>query len=279
MSVIKHLPEVTLCAIDTRSPTLALAALQRSMASIGFARALLLGHCDLGEQAGDGIERIDIGPIESLSAYSDFMLSRLLPWVETSHVLVVQWDGFVADAARWDPAFLEVDYLGGRRRKAPEGHFVGNGGFSLRSRRLLQALQDPQIAGRLHHPEDICISQTLRTDLERRHGIVYGSLEMARRFSYENEVVSHQCFGFHGMVNLPRVIGAPAFSAMIGQLPAEVVTGRDGFKTARALWRQGQPGLALKLLERRAASGRLDARSRLLRWQCRFDARSSVHEL
>jgi len=278
MSVMKHLPEVTLRAIDIRLPMVALAALQRSMASTGCARVLLLGHGNLGDQAEDGIARIDVGPIESLEAYSDFMLRHLLSWIDTSHGLMAQWDGFVADAAHWDPAFLEVDYLSARWGKAPEGQRVGNGGFSLRSRRLLQALQDPHFAGRLHHPEDICISQTLRTELERRHGIVFGSLEMARRFAGENEVVSHDCFGFHGVANLPRLMAAPAFGAMIGQLPAAVIAGRGGFKAARALRRQGEPGLALKLLDRRAAAGRLDARCRPLRWPCRFDALSSVHE-
>jgi Protein of unknown function (DUF5672) len=256
------LPEVTLCAVDTRSPALALAALQRSMASIRFGRVLLFSHGDAGAAGAHGIERIDCGPIESAAAYSDFMLRRLLP--------------FVADPARWEPAFLGVDYLGAPWGKAPDGHFVGNGGFSLRSRRLLQSLQDPALAGRLHHPEDICIGQTLRSDLETRHGIVFGSLEMARRFAYENEPPAQGCFGFHGMFNLPAVIGAPAFSALTEQLPADVLAGRDGFKTARALLRRGQPELALKLLERRAAIRPLDARSRLLRWQCRWRAPTAV---
>jgi len=204
------------------------------------------------------------------------MLRRLLSWVDTSHVLVVQWDGFVADPARWEPAFLGVDYLGAPWGKAPDGHFVGNGGFSLRSRRLLRALQDPAFAVRLHHPEDVCIGQTLRDELEQRHGIVFGSLGMACRFAYENEAPAQACFGFHGMFNLPAVIGAPAFGALIEQLPADVLSSRDGFKTARALWRTGQPALALRLLERRAAVRPLDARSRLLQWQCRWRATATA---
>ena len=268
------LPEVTLCAVDTRSPALAMAALRRSMASLRFGRVLLFSHGNAMPAGGDGIECIDCGPIESAAAYSDFMLRQTLPWVSGSHVLVVQWDGFVADPARWEPAFLDVDYLGAPWGKAPDGHFVGNGGFSLRSRRLLQALQDPAFASRLHHPEDICIGQTLRGELEARHGIVFGSLAMASRFAFENETPAQASFGFHGMYNMPAIIGAPAFDTLIGQLPADVLVGRDGFKTARALLRQGQPELALKLLERRAAVRPLDARSRLLRWACRRQAQN-----
>jgi hypothetical protein len=45
----------------------------------------------------------------------------------------------------------------------------GNGGFSLRSRRLLQALQDPRIALSVVEDETIC--RTFRPLLERDYGI------------------------------------------------------------------------------------------------------------
>jgi hypothetical protein len=270
-----ELPQVTLCAVDTRSPQLALRALGHSQQGIRFGRTLLLTDAD--SAAGlDWPREIEWGKIEritSTSGYSSFMLSGLLDWVETSHALIVQWDGFVLDPARWEAGFLDTDYLGAPWHKASQGYVVGNGGFSLRSRRLLLALQDASVAAQLHHPEDICIAQTLRPWLEREHGAVFGNTAQATRFAYEGEPPAAPTFGFHGLFNLPRALGARRFADLLPLLPDELIAGRDGFKTARALLRQSQPGLALRLLERRAQAGALDARSRWLAWHCRLRLR------
>ena len=50
-----------------------------------------------------------------------------------------------SNPAAWDAAFLDCDYLGAKWFWHNDGMRVGNGGFSLRSRRLLLALQDPRI--------------------------------------------------------------------------------------------------------------------------------------
>lgn len=269
-----ELPQVTLCAIDTRTPALALQAMAHCMAGIRFGRCVFLTE---GRPAGvpAGIEAVDIGPIGSGAAYSDFVLRRLPEWVQTSHVLVVQWDGFVLDPARWEPAFLDTDYLGAPWAKAPAGREVGNGGFSLRSRRLLLALQEPAVAARLHHPEDICIGQTLRPWLETERRLVFGSRALAGRFAFENEAPAQPTFGFHGAYNLPRALGPRAFADWLPALPAAMVGGRDGFKLARALVRSHQGALALRLLERRAAGGPLDWRSRLLQLRARLQGNAA----
>ena len=264
-----ELPQVTLCAVDTRTPALALAAMAHCMAGIRFGRCVFLTEGRAGTLPA-GVEAFDIGPIASGAAYSDFVLRRLPDWVQTSHVLVVQWDGFVLDAARWQNAFLDTDYLGAPWHKAPDGREVGNGGFSLRSRRLLLALRDPAVAAQLHHPEDICIGQTLRPWLETEHGLVFGSRALAAQFGFENEAPEQATFGFHGAFNLPRALGPQAFADWLPQLPQAMVDGRDGFKLARALVRGHEPALALRLLERRAAAGALDWRSQLLRARARL---------
>lgn len=267
-----ELPEVTLCALDTRAPDLALAAIGRCRTHIRFGRSLLLGHGQRPTPWPEGVDWVDVGPIRSAAEYSSFMLGQLLPLVQTSHVLVVQWDGFVAHADRWDPAFLGVDYLGAPWGKAHNGHHVGNGGFSLRSRRLLQALHDPALAARWHHPEDVCIAQTLRPELEQRHGIVFADLALAQRFAFENEPPAEPTFGFHGMYNIARVVGPEAFADLMDRLPDSVITGRDGFKTARALLRDGHPALARRFLLRRHALGAASLRTHWMSLQARLRA-------
>lgn len=270
------LPQVTLLAVDTRCPGLALAALQRSLRHIRFARSLLLTHgAEAGElprrerTANGDIECTDIGSVTSSAAYSSLVLGGLLPFVDTSHVLIVQWDGFVLDHRCWDPAFLDCDYLGAPWGRAHHGHFVGNGGFSLRSRRLLQALQSPALRARLHHPEDVCIAQTLRDALQTEHGIRFGNLALAQRFAYENKRPPGPCFGFHGMVNLHHALADAELNNWLRQLPDSVLTSRDGFKSARALLRDGHAAAAHQVLQRRLAAGAGDWRSRWLAWQAR----------
>lgn len=81
--------------------------------------------------------------LASHDAYLAFVLRGLAGTVTTSHVLVAQWDGWVSGPAAWNPALLEWDYIGAPwpSLDAAAGKVeVGAGGFSLRSRRLLDAL-------------------------------------------------------------------------------------------------------------------------------------------
>jgi len=59
--------------------------------------------------------------------------------------LLVQPDGFVINPDKWDNQFFEYDYIGAPWEQVPHSyldpwgkpHRVGNGGFSFRSKKLL----------------------------------------------------------------------------------------------------------------------------------------------
>ena len=178
------LPDVTLCCVDTRE-SCARIARARPLAGSNLLRAHALRHRQAARHRGaaQAIEIAVIPPLASRDAYSDFVLKSLLPHVATSHVLLVQWDGYVINPAAWDPAFLECDYIGAKWFWHEDGMRVGNGGFSLRSRRLLEALQDPAIV-RID-AEDTTIGRSFRPLLEREYGIRFGSEALADRFSFE----------------------------------------------------------------------------------------------
>src|SRR5262245_61269837 len=106
-----RLPELTLCCVDTRDPALALWAMARCMAQIEFAEALLFTRAASVPSPPPGVRVID-SDIETIEAYSEFMLRGLADHVHSSHALIVQWDGFVRDASRWDRDFLAYDYIG-----------------------------------------------------------------------------------------------------------------------------------------------------------------------
>ncbi len=134
-----------------------------------------------------------------IHAYSRFCIKNLAGAVQGTHVLVVQNDGYILRPDLWNPAWLQYDYIGAPWRLMVAGgdkrKRVGNGGFSLRSRRLLdecsQLDYDEGVA------EDIQICQTRRHTLLFR-GIRFAPLEIARRFSVEKVDPKGPTFGFHG---------------------------------------------------------------------------------
>jgi hypothetical protein len=251
-----------LCAIDTRAPTLALQSLQRSMAHIDFGRVVLFTHQWAPALALPGIEVLDIGPITSGADYSQFVLRQLPAFVHTPFVLVTQWDGFVIDPGAWTDAFFDYDYIGAVWPDQPVAACVGNGGFSLRSQRLLKAGLDPRIEQL--HPEDLMLGRRYRSLLESAHGLRFAPPALARQFAFENETARGPTFGFHGPYNLPRVLDQGTLAQWLDVLPNEFFRSRDARRLARALLAQRMPDAAQQLVQRRRAAGRNDINTRCL---------------
>jgi hypothetical protein len=259
------LPDVTLLCVDTRTPGLAIAAMNRCRAQIRFADAVLLTDLAQVADAPAGI-RLQPVVVDSVEAYSHLILRGLLPHVSSSHLLVMQWDGYVLDAGQWDDEFLRVDYIGAVWRNQPPGRStVGNGGFSLRSRRLLQALQDPAML--LRHPEDTCICHDNRPRLEGVHGIRFAPPALAARFSYERIEPSAPTFGFHGMFNMHRVLSPEELHRLVCSLPDSLARGVDAHDLCRTLIRNRQLDTAAQLLAKRHRLGMRDRCTLWLRWQ------------
>ena len=219
---MRTLRDVTLVCIDTANHALALRALDRCRAGVHFARTAFLTDAlpaDLGVPAG--VEIVPIPTIASRDEYSRFVLKELVHHVETSHALVVQWDGYVANAQAWEDAFLTADYIGARWFWFDDGMRVGNGGFSLRSRRLLEGLADPRID--LVEAEDLTIGRTYRPLLEREFGIVFADEAMADRFAFEAAYPIGTPFGFHGLFNFCRVVPPGELAALASTFNAAIV--------------------------------------------------------
>jgi hypothetical protein len=198
------LETVTLCIVDCVDPQLAVRSLRRSMASVRFgAVKLLTSHaCRF-----DGIETVAINAISSKEEYSRFVMRELVAFVDTEYTLVTQWDGYVVNPAAWSARFLEFDYVGAtwdedllRSWGGSERHNVGNGGFSLRSKRFMNAGRDPRIV--MTHAEDAHLCRTYRPMLESDFGIRFADAATANTFSFEANVQATTPFGFHGAFNL-----------------------------------------------------------------------------
>jgi len=259
-----ELPELTLVCVDTREPAFALWAMRRSMSGIGFGDAVLFTEARLVRESLDGIRVVD-ARVDGIDAYSRFMLHGLLEHIRTSHLLVVQWDGFVTRPAAWRHEFLDFDYVGARWHDRPREASVGNGGFSLRSRRLLEALRDPAI--HLSHPEDICICVHNRELLERRHGIRIAPPEVAERFSYERLPPPGATFGFHGLFNLPQELPRDELRSFLRAMPDGLARSLDAHDLCRRLIAAGALTEADELLAKRRRLRMRDRRTLRLRWQ------------
>jgi hypothetical protein len=223
------------------------------MAQADFGRVVLFTHGWSPSSGHAPIEVVDIGPIGSGAEYSHFVLRGLAGHVVSSHALVTQWDGFVVDAAAWDDAFLDCDYIGPVWPEQPAALQVGNGGFSLRSRRMLQAGLDPRIVD--EHPEDVMLCRRYRRHLEQAHGVRFAPPALARRFAFENEAPRGPTFGFHGPYHLPRFVAEAELAGWLDQLPDAFFRSRDARRLARALLRASMPRLAGALVARRRAAG------------------------
>jgi hypothetical protein len=193
--------DTTLVCVDCRYHDLAADALSRVLERCRFERALLFTNADLHLP---GVEVVRIAPISSIQAYSHFILKELDRYIETAFALVMQYDGYVLNGACWSTDFQDYDYVGAPW-KYTDGMTVGNGGFSLRSKRLLRALQDPEIAPL--NPEDIALCRTYRPLLEKRHAIRFAPPDVAVRFSFESLPPPGPTFGFHGIDHLYYLLG------------------------------------------------------------------------
>lgn len=242
---VRDLPEVTLLAVTGVALSATARALALSQRGLRFAETLLLS--DQAPPAGTPATWRPIAPIGSRSEYSRFMLHELGAYFTTSHVLCVQWDGYVLDPAQWDPAFLDYDYIGAPWPHFAEGMRVGNGGFSLRSRRLVEACSTLPISD---ESEDVAICRTHRQLLEERFGVRFAPEAAARRFAYERIAATGREFGFHGAFNMVDLVPAQERASLFAGLEPGLLNRREHKEILRAALRRGDLSLAWAMWRR-----------------------------
>nr|WP_321231284.1 DUF5672 family protein [uncultured Psychroserpens sp.] len=184
MKSMLNLENVTLLGVDCVDLNRLICAADISEKFINFKSVKLLTHFESSDS-----RVVAIPQITSIEAYSEFMIKELYKYVDTDFVLVFQYDGFVINPKRWSNDFFDYDYIG-----APCFWGMGNGGFSFRSKKLLNILKNEESIVDFH-PEDHKICETYRPELEAK-GIKYAPVEIAKKFSVENNTWNGQ-FGFH----------------------------------------------------------------------------------
>lgn len=207
---------ITAVCADSYNHEMALIACRR-MLQHGFAEVVLFTDDAVDAHAAvipEGLRLVRIEPLRGRNAYSEFMIRCVHPEIRTPYALVFQWDGFVIHPECWRTDFLDYDYIGAPwpRRSAYGHRRVGNGGFSLRSVKLMRAAAQLVPADIRQWNEDSFICFALGEILEREFGLRFAPLDVARAFSVENGSVAAYCkadpdlavgptFGFHGAFN------------------------------------------------------------------------------
>lgn len=196
------LPSVTLICIDCVNANRAIKVLERCKAVADFGAVKLLTHIPVQYE-----HKIKIIPLNSLVAYSIFVLTRLHEYIDTEHLLIVQRDGWILNPESFDSAWLKNDFTGPIFVQYDK---VGSGGFSLRSKKIMQEVSKvvPEWDGSQKHADEIqdglgfyedgiiCLSNRLSSDYK------IASLEQAADFAMGGnrnpDYYRPHPFGYHG---------------------------------------------------------------------------------
>ena len=215
------LPNVTLLSATSYKIEEAQMAMRISLHNIEFGSVKLLCSSPPQKKYSD-IEYISIPPIKkgtyqkglhTVDDYSQIIFQDLHKYFNTSHCLIMQADGFVVNANLWKEEFLEFDYIGApwpdKVQINPnfilnmKENCVGNGGFSLRSRKLAETTAKINFNS-LKFPvknEDVVICYYLYKEMIDK-GIRFAPPKLAAQFSIEDDQHLYgqdvnSVFGFH----------------------------------------------------------------------------------
>lgn len=210
---MKSIKNLTMVIVDTINHAGAIHAINKSLEQITPERVIFFTNIEFGGVKFRNefpVEVVIIERITSKEEYSKFIIYELINHIKTTHCLIIQHDGFVLNGSLWHDSWMEYDYIG-----APwlytDGRNVGNGGFSLRSFKLMEhtaglsgllgfglASDGLDILG----PEDEMIGRLFRGALEG-HGCKFPTEEVASKFSFELQMPLGPTFGFHGIFHEP----------------------------------------------------------------------------
>jgi len=158
-------------------------------------------------------------PELSYFQYNIFCVNYLYGYISKipcSHFLIIQDDGFIINPNLWDDDFLNYDYIGAPWIKneneepfgwvAEYGNSIGNGGFSLRSKKFIKESSCLNYNSTAN--EDVFLT-CVKFNYFKGKNINFPNIDLAARFSIETRTNKYNnfnnCFGFHGKHNLNDV--------------------------------------------------------------------------
>jgi len=207
----KYLKDVTLLAYTSHEVEGTVASLQECQKDIKFAEVKLLSH-EKPNNLPSNITYEYAPEINDINDFNHYMFLELGKHVSTSHMLYVQAHAWILHPELWNDDWLQYDYCGSPWRIVENAYIanngkrarVGNGGFSLRSKKLLDLPKNMNWELRQEqswYNEDGNVCCYWRKEM-LENGIKYAPIEVASIFSYENPMKENnygniKTFGFH----------------------------------------------------------------------------------
>jgi hypothetical protein len=213
--------DITMVIIDTENPVLANHALKLSQKAFPTERALAITD---SSSFFDGYEKFLIDKINSIEDYNNIVINLLPELISTKYVLIIQFDGFVINPSLYTDVFLEFDYIGASWPHV-DTYTVGNGGFSLRSLKMLKAAKKFAYLRKINMAEDEFICRYIKTLLEYDYNIKFAPNEVADLFSTEYKKNKNPTFGFHGFHHLLSIY-SKNIDFLLGNLSPRYFKGR-----------------------------------------------------
>ena len=258
--MVLELKEVTLVCLDTRNIGVALHSMSSSLSHAQFGESILFTSkalCSedvINEAKILGIKLEFIPELKSITEYSYFILTKLDKYIHTNYCLLTQWDSWVIDSKFWDSDFLNYDYIGAIWPHYSENK-IGNGGFSLRSKRLLEStrhfiMSNSDFLTPLIEDDYICRQN--RNIFEEKYQIKFPTNEIANKFSVEGNGTPLKSFGFHGMSNFNFVIKKDSdLKRLINKLSDEYFLNRESYDLAKSLLKEERFSIARLIIKKR----------------------------
>lgn len=198
------LPDVTLVMVETLEHELARLAIEECTSKVQFGEVLIFTD-QPDKFAGMG-RTVEVPNWPNKLGWSTFHW-QIGPYIRTSQTLGIQWDSWVWDTSMWRDKYLDYDIIG-----APwwykDGKNVGNLGFSIRSRRILQHIALKKNSYPVTtDADDALFCRDYRPELEAA-GFVWAPEDVAHDFAFEctRPTPTSRHFGFHAAFNFKHVL-------------------------------------------------------------------------
>jgi hypothetical protein len=200
------LPQVTLLFVETRAHKITKRVIDDAMSKINFGDILI--YTDKPDLIPiEGARYIEVPDFPDKKSAGQFYYQFAMREVKTDFALMLEWDAGVKDVANWRWEFLDYDYIGAPWKVRPQEENsmdVGNGGFTLMSKRLGHFLAENQKNFPVYTDWDLCRNQ--RKHLEQL-GFKWPRRDVATKFAWElTKLPPGGVFGFHATFTWPLML-------------------------------------------------------------------------
>jgi len=214
--------EIDLVTVNTVNPEVALKAMDYSCKDIEFNNSYIFTNKPIKTK---NHRVVNVDNVNSLDEYNNFVLNFGNFEFKSEYVLIMQDDGFVINPDKWNDEFFNFDYIGAPWpkpvnldtlsdkqqviEKSKLKNRIGNGGFSLRSKKFLN--YSSQFNSCQGWPEDLFLT-AINYEVAIQNNIKFPSAKLAYTFSTETPLYGRnkdkfldyryltkiKSFGFHG---------------------------------------------------------------------------------